>query len=534
MPSGLFHSRKQYRQLPLRRLRGYSAGYTLKPLRRRFLGVCGIFRTSGAVCRDSAFCHGQKMDSAPSLQASPSEPGAVMGLPEQSASSLDTFAGHVEQVCSVAEGAVPPPGIEAVSSSWQRSAKKYGLDPIDNKAPRILTPTELKNFCEPLDKLIFSAQGEIDQLYGVVREAGYTVLLCDNSGVAVAHRGEQMRAREFQYWGTWLGGVWSEEVEGTNGIGTCIIDERPVTVHKSQHFRSRHINLSCSGAPVFGADGRLMAVLDVSAIDPELSERAHALTGALTVRSARAIEERFFREKFRREWIVAVAPPEGGGAGLLLAIDGNQCITGANRFARTSLMLDDRGLRAGISLWSIFERNVEIFRHRDRSDFSVRLLIAGSNDSRPALVTPPDRPVTASNNPTSHDLHTRPRLGSIDVSTLPPAPQAWGGLSSGAMRRVREYVEVHLGESIDLSMLAGVAGLSVHHFARQFKQSAGVTPHVYLTQKRVERAQEMLVQTELSLAEIAIAVGFFDQGHLARHFRHFLGKTPREFRWSQR
>jgi AraC-like DNA-binding protein len=46
-------------------------------------------------------------------------------------------------------------------------------------------------------------------------------------------------------------------------------------------------------------------------------------------------------------------------------------------------------------------------------------------------------------------------------------------------------VAVHLGESIDLSMLAGVAGLSVHHFARQFKQSAGVAPHAYLTQKRM-------------------------------------------------
>jgi transcriptional regulator GlxA family with amidase domain len=142
--------------------------------------------------------------------------------------------------------------------------------------------------------------------------------------------------------------------------------------------------------------------------------------------------------------------------------------------------------------------------------------------------------MTASSNPTNCNLHTRPRPGSIDVSTLPPAPQAYGGLSPGAMRRVREYVKVHLGESIDLSMLAGVAGLSVHHFARQFKQSAGVTPHVYLTQKRVERAQEMLVQTDLPLAEIASVVGFFDQGHLARHFRHMLGTTPREFRWSER
>jgi transcriptional regulator GlxA family with amidase domain len=44
----------------------------------------------------------------------------------------------------------------------------------------------------------------------------------------------------------------------------------------------------------------------------------------------------------------------------------------------------------------------------------------------------------------------------------------------------------------------------------------------------------MLVQTDLPLAEIAFAAGFFDQGHLARHFRHMLGTTPREFRWSQR
>jgi transcriptional regulator of acetoin/glycerol metabolism len=373
----------------------------------------------------------------------------------------------------------------------------------------------------------------MDELYKVVREAGYAVLLCDSSGVAVAHRGEDTRANQFEYWGTWLGGVWSEEVEGTNGIGTCIVEERPVTVHRSQHFRSRHINLSCSGAPVFGVDGRLIAVLDVSAIDPELSERAHALTGALTIRSARAIEDRFFREQFRREWIVAVAPQERV-LQVCCAIDGNQRIIGANRVARTSLILDDRGLRAGTSLWSVFERDVDLFRRQDRTDISARLLIAGSNDSRPALVTPPDHPMSASSNRTNCNLHTRPRLGSIDISTLPPAPQAHGGLSPGAMRRVREHVEVHLGESIDLSMLAGVAGLSVHHFARQFKQSAGVTPHVYLTQKRVERAQEMLVQTDLSLAEIAFAVGFFDQGHLARHFRYMLGTTPREFRWSQR
>src|ERR1700722_16612297 len=363
-------------------------------------------------------------------------------------------AGHADHVYSVAEGATPPPGIEEISSSWQRSANKHGVDPDDGKAPRILTPGELKNFRGPLEKLIFTAQEELDQLYKVVREAGYTVLLCDSSGVAVEHRGEQAQASRFEYWGTWLGGVWSAGAGGTKGIGPCIVEERPGTVHRSQHYRSRHIDRSCSGAPVFGVDGRLMAVLDVSAIDPELSERAHALTGVLTVRSARAMEERFFREQFRREWIVAVAPPEGGASGMLLAIDGNQRIIGANREARPSLMLDDRGLQAGTSLWSIFERNIDLFRRQHRGDISARLLIAGSNDSRPALVTPPDHPMTASN-PTNCNLHTRPR--SIDISTPPRTTQAYGGLSPGAMRRVREYVEVHLGENIDLLMLSGIS-----------------------------------------------------------------------------
>ena len=456
-----------------------------------------------------------------------------MRVSERSSASLGTFAGHAQHVCSVAEGAAPLPGVEEVSSSWQRSATKYGVDPVDNKAPRILASGELKHSREPLDKLIFSAQEDIDQLYKVVREAGYVVLFCDSSGVAVEHRGEDGQARSFEYWGTWLGGVWSEEVEGTNGIGTCIVEERPVTIHRSQHFRSRHINLSCSGAPVFSTDGRLVAVLDVSSIDPDLSERAHALTGALTKRSARAIEERFFREQFRREWIVAVAPPEGGAVGMLLAIDGDHRVVGANRAARASLLLDDSGLQAGVSLWTIFERDLDLLRAKDRTDFHTRLVVAGSHDSRAALVTPPDHTLGASCDPAN--LHTRPRLDSIQtLLKLAPAPQARGGLSTGAMRRVREYVDVHLGESIDLSMLAAVAGLSVHHFARQFKQSVGVTPHHYLTQKRVERAQEMLAQTDLSLAEIAFAAGFSDQSHLARHFRHMLGTTPREFRWSQR
>jgi transcriptional regulator of acetoin/glycerol metabolism len=458
-----------------------------------------------------------------------------MASSARSVRSIDMPARHIERVYSVAQGGMPQPSIEEVSSSWQRSANKHGVDPDSTQAPRILTSRELKELREPLNELILSAQQEIDRLYNVVRGAGYTLLFCDTDGVAVEHRGDDGDESRFRYWGTWVGGVWSEELEGTNGIGTCIAEERPITVHRSQHYRSRHIDLSCSGAPIFDVDGRLTAVLDVSAIDPERSERAHALTGALTVAAARAIEERFFRERFRREWIIAVAPPEDSGVGMLLAVDRDQRIVGATRAARTSLLLDDRRLQGGLSLWSLFERDRTLFRRKDANDISTRLVIAGSDEARPALLTPPERALGAWQNAANIALHTRPRLDLLaNMGQLSPPSHLRGGLPPAAMRRVREYVETHMSESIDLAALAGIAGLSLYHFARAFKQSVGMTPHHYLVQRRVERAQEMLARVELSLAEIALATGFADQSHFARQFRQRFGMTPGQFRWMQR
>jgi transcriptional regulator of acetoin/glycerol metabolism len=442
---------------------------------------------------------------------------------------------HAEHVFLVAQGGSPAGPTEEVSTSWRRSANEYHVNPDSSEAPRILTSDELRQVREPLDRLVLCAQEEIDRLYKLVREAGYTLLFCNTAGVAVEHRGEEADASRFRYWGTWLGGVWSEAIEGTNGIGTCIAEERPITVHRNQHFRSRHMDLSCSGAPIFGVDGNLMAVLDVSAIDPGRSERAHALTGALTAGSARGIEERFFREQFRRAWIIATIPPEEGTRGMLLAVDGGQRIIGADRAARTSLVLDEYRLQNGISLWALFDRDPTLLRRRDAGDFIAQLIVAGSDESWPALVTPPEVGRTAWQQAKSDALHTRPRLDSLATGRRQaPHPPIRGGLPPGAMRRVREHVEQHLSESMDLAELASIAGLSLYHFARAFKQSTGVTPHHYLVRRRIERAREMLARSDLPLSEIALAAGFSDQSHLGRLFRQMLGITPGQFRWSQR
>jgi transcriptional regulator GlxA family with amidase domain len=111
-----------------------------------------------------------------------------------------------------------------------------------------------------------------------------------------------------------------------------------------------------------------------------------------------------------------------------------------------------------------------------------------------------------------------------------PAPR---GLPPRMLQRVLDYLEGHLeGDGASLQELASVAGLSTSHFVRAFKRSLGVTPHDYLRQCRVRRAQELLARTDMSISEIAHYCGFADQSHFTHQFRERLGVTPRQYRAS--
>lgn len=431
----------------------------------------------------------------------------------------------MDRVRAVAEGMVEPTA-EGIALSWRRCTEAYRIDPASNERPRILTHPELKEVREPMLGLIAHAQDELDLLYQVVGRAGYVVLLCDAGGVVVEHRGNVAEARELMCWGIWLGAVWSECVEGTNGIGTSLSEQRPVTIHQHQHFRARYTNLSCSGAPIFSPSGDLMAVLDVSSIDPTLSEQAHALTGPLTEATARAIEERCFRESFRKQWIVAVAPPGGTRIPMLFAVDRDLRIVGANRNARTLLVRNNFCVDKGVGFWQLFEQDAQAFsRQKDLSDVAARLTPFGTDAPWPALIT---RPAPGLHDPACARFFTRPR--NVPSRTTLTGGHTRIGICPHAHRRALEYVETNLKEPIELRDLAGVARLSLFHFARAFKNAEGVTPHAYIVRRRVERAKELLRDGKLSIAEIALATGFSDQSHLARQFRAVVGQTPGTFR----
>jgi AraC family transcriptional regulator len=104
-----------------------------------------------------------------------------------------------------------------------------------------------------------------------------------------------------------------------------------------------------------------------------------------------------------------------------------------------------------------------------------------------------------------------------------------GGLPGGALRRVRTYIDDHIGERISLDALAGQAGVSRFHFARQFRLSTGESPMGYLRRVRIERSKSILQSRETTIAEVAARLGFSDQSHFTRIFGRLVGVSPGSF-----
>ena len=105
-----------------------------------------------------------------------------------------------------------------------------------------------------------------------------------------------------------------------------------------------------------------------------------------------------------------------------------------------------------------------------------------------------------------------------------------GGLSPAALRRVQVFVEGNLDRTIRIADLAARAGLSIFHFARAFKASAGITPRAFVEQRRLERARHLIDESEQSLAAIAVASGFGTQSRLTSTLKRRTGFTPGEYR----
>jgi AraC family transcriptional regulator len=122
-------------------------------------------------------------------------------------------------------------------------------------------------------------------------------------------------------------------------------------------------------------------------------------------------------------------------------------------------------------------------------------------------------------------------LRSYGAPERSPIPHR-GGLAPRQLRRVLDYIDAQLAGELGLIELAAIAGLSPHHFLEAFKISAGKSPHRFVTERRVQRALDLLRGDNRSIAQIAQAAGFSSQSHLTANFRRVTGLAPGRFRRS--
>jgi AraC-like DNA-binding protein len=125
----------------------------------------------------------------------------------------------------------------------------------------------------------------------------------------------------------------------------------------------------------------------------------------------------------------------------------------------------------------------------------------------------------------------RERLGhKIESQSQEPAEPIPGALAPWQIRRVTTHIEVHIDETIRNAELATLARLSTFYFCRAFRKSFADSPHGYIMRRRVERAQGLMLTTNIPLAQIAVSCGIADQAHFNRLFRRFVGETPGTWR----
>ena len=227
----------------------------------------------------------------------------------------------------------------ALTASWRRSLLFHKLDPDTASRPNRVETSVLRQASDRLGRLAKIATPRLDRIFNAVGHAGCCVLFADSEGLIIEHRAKPADGALFGQWGLSSGSIWSEGNEGTNGIGTCLAEQRAVAVLGHEHFHARNAVMRCMGAPIFDENAALAAVIDVSTCSNAGSNgNMTALIAMVVSDFARKIESENFREVFR-DCRVVMPYEQDARCSALIAVNQYDIVVGATRSARQLLGL---------------------------------------------------------------------------------------------------------------------------------------------------------------------------------------------------
>nr|WP_037294030.1 GAF domain-containing protein [Roseobacter sp. CCS2] len=267
---------------------------------------------------------------------------------------MASFSAHIDKVAQTVESSAAA-ARSWLAASWRRSMINHGLDPARQRAAEYLPDADIAQRRQALGRVAAIAQPKLDQLFSLVGSSGCGVVLTDNQGVVIDHRFEDADTHIFQNWGLGAGADWSEAAQGTNGIGTCLTERREVVIHRDQHFMASNIAMSCIDAPVYGAEGEIVAALDVSSARVDQTETMNGMISALVRQAARSIEADNFQDKFSSARVMMINDPSDGVS--LLATNSDDIVIGATRAARRAFDLRSEGNLKPVPLGDLIGRD---------------------------------------------------------------------------------------------------------------------------------------------------------------------------------
>ncbi|MEJ2394036.1 MAG: sigma-54-dependent Fis family transcriptional regulator [Candidatus Thiodiazotropha sp.] len=285
-------------------------------------------------------------------------------------------ARNIYAVLSDDKPSTESPLANLILTSWRRCADNDELDPLHCHKPEVIDATALRMLRNRFQGFLQLAEPEMHNLYSSLRGSSYALILTNDHGVILNHLTSDCVEKEFREAGLWLGANWGESHVGTNGIGTCIAEDRTLTVHKDEHFLTQNIHLTCSAAPIHDPRGCMMAVLDASCCSSEDSFSAQVLARALVANSAHIIENRYFLHELKEQRILRFhhhanhlgLPSEG-----LLAIGDDNRILALNQSALEILGLEDREQIVEKELDFVLDKDLDsLMLNANRGDNQMR------------------------------------------------------------------------------------------------------------------------------------------------------------------
>ncbi|MCG8123617.1 MAG: sigma-54-dependent Fis family transcriptional regulator, partial [Candidatus Thiodiazotropha taylori] len=374
--------------------------------------------------------------------------------------------------------------------SWRRCTDEYGLDPGTSPDPVIINRQDLRERLQKYERLLDIARIEMTDLYQQLAGSGHAIMLTDKDGILLNFIGDPQFTDAAAHAGMQLGAVWSETVQGTNGMGTCLIEQKPLVIHKQSHFFARNASLTCSAAPIFDPHGEILAVLDASSE----SKMAQQHTMVLLNMSAQVIENRVFfcamREAFvlrfhsRSEFISTL----GEGA---IAFNSEGEIQAINRSAMFQLNLESPHEIVGHHIQQHFTTSLtSLLKQANSHAFPVRETQHGKRFF--ATLQLPEK--TCRNQRRSAPWEAK---GSQLKPTSSPAPDALNALHFNEPRMARNVkTAIKLIERDIPCMLFGETGTGKEMFARALHNASSRYNNAFVA-VNCASLPESLIESEL-------------------------------------